>query len=484
MHVAETHISWVFLVGDHAYKLKKPVRTAFLDFSTVDARAADCRREVELNRRLAADVYEGVATITGPDGKVCDHLVVMRRMPDDRRLASLVAGSATDAELRRQLVAVARRIAALHASSAPGAAIDEEASQQATAARWVANTSQLRPFAGHLVDGALINEVDALAARYVAGRGPLFTSRVAGARAVDGHGDMLADDIFCLDDGPRILDCLEFDDRLRWGDGLADAAFLAMDLERLGRPDLAELFLCCYADARGDAWPSSLAHHYVAYRAQVRAKVACLRSDQGGDTAQDARSLLDLALDRLRRGAVRIVLVGGLPGTGKSTLAAELASRTGWTLIRSDIVRKERYGSASRAPTGYRQGPYGPAQTEGTYADVLATAQTLAGLGESVVLDASWTAERHRAAAHEIANEAFADLVELRCVAPARVAAQRIQSRRRAGVDPSDATPAIAAAMAADAHPWPSSVALDSTMSIDDVVKAALEVAAPEATGG
>ena len=112
--------------------------------------------------------------------------------------------------------------------------------------------------------------------------------RIAEGRAVDGHGDLLADDIFCLDDGPRILDCIEFDEALRLGDGLSDVAFLAMDLEHLGRPDLAQRFLDAYREATADVWPSSLEHHHVAYRAQVRAKVAAIRAAQG-DHAQRRR---------------------------------------------------------------------------------------------------------------------------------------------------------------------------------------------------
>ena len=157
-----------------------------------------------------------------------------------------------------------------------------------------------------------------------------------------GHGDLIADDIFGLDDGPRILDCLEFDDRLRWLDGLDDAAFLATDLERLGAPELAEQFLAAYAEYSGDPAPVSLRHHYVAYRAFVRVKVACLRAGQGDPAGGfEARHLAEVGLRHLRAGAVSLVLVGGLPGTGKSALAGAAADQRGVTLLSSDRVRKE-----------------------------------------------------------------------------------------------------------------------------------------------
>ncbi len=132
-----------------------------------------------------------------------------------------------------------------------------------------------------VVGDPVISEIAELARKFLAGRGPLLESRVSDGRIVDGHGDLLADDIYCLSDGPPVLDCLDFDDRLRWLDGLDDAAFLAMDLERLRAPDLARRFVGWYAEYSGDPAPASLRHHYVAYRAFVRAKVCCIRASQG-----------------------------------------------------------------------------------------------------------------------------------------------------------------------------------------------------------
>lgn len=129
----------------------------------------------------------------------------------------------------------------------------------ATASRWIENSSGLLPFAGAIFDPEDVAAVDSMARSYLSGRRPLFDQRVAGGRACDGHGDLLAEDIFLLDDGPWVLDCLEFDDRLRYGDVLADVAFLAMDLERLDRPDLGDRFLVDYAHFAGDSWPDSLA---------------------------------------------------------------------------------------------------------------------------------------------------------------------------------------------------------------------------------
>lgn len=474
--VAETHISVVTFVGERVYKLKKPVAPGFLDFSTRERREAACHREVELNRRLAPDVYLGVADVLGPDGAPCDHLVVMQRLPADRRLSALVAaGDGVDEHLRD----LARLLTAFHAAADRNPEIDDAATARAVRRRWHDSFTEMQRFVGTILDPAMFARVEELADRYVEGRGELFEQRIREGRIVDGHGDLQADDIFCLDDGPRVIDCIEFDDGLRANDVLADVAFLAMDLERLGSPAAADRFLAAYREFAGETWPASLAHHSIAERAIVRSKVACLRAAQGETASEDrARELLDLARGHLEDGRVRLVLVGGLPGTGKSTLAAGLSDALGWSVLRSDEVRKDRAGLAhtEHVDTGYREGLYSVEQTDGTYQELLARARTALTRGESVVLDASWSDARRRAAARALAEGTASDLIELRCVALPQVAAERIAARRRTGGDPSDADAGIAAAMAAAADPWPTAVPVDTTTAPAETLAAALDV--------
>jgi aminoglycoside phosphotransferase family enzyme/predicted kinase len=473
--VAETHISVIVFLGDRAYKVKKPVSLGFLDFSTREARLAACRSEVELNRRLAPDVYLGVADVTGPDGELCDHLVVMRRMPPERRLSTLVsAGAAVDGDLRR----IAQIMAAFHAAADDRSPeIGAAGRADAILARWESNFVTIAPLAAcGVVDAGRCRRIEELARRYLAGREPLFSQRISDGFVRDGHGDLQADDIFCLADGPRILDCIEFDPGLRHGDVLADVAFLAMDLERLGDPAAAARFLSWYAEFSGESHPPTLASHYIAYRAHVRAKVACLRHIQGDPAAAaEAESRLALAERHLAAGRVVLALVGGLPGTGKSTLAAGLGGRLGWLVLRSDVVRKELAGVDARRPGGasFQEGLYRSEMTAEVYGTMLDRARTALGAGESVILDASWTDAHCRAAAALVAEETSADLLELRCDAPPGVAAERIRRRER-GDDPSDATPEVAAAMAARVHPWPSATALDTSGAPDVALATAL----------
>ncbi|KUN82563.1 gluconate kinase [Streptomyces bungoensis] len=470
----------MFFVGDRVYKVKKPVDLGFLDYSTVAGRRAACAREVALNRRFAPDVYLGVGEFRGPGAEEPEPLVVMRRMPEDRRLSHLVgSGAAVDDVLRT----VARNLAAWHAEAPRGRDVDEQGTRDALAARWEAGFAQVHALAadGPVPDG--LAETERLVRRYLAGRKPLFDARIAQGRIVDGHGDLLADDVFCLDDGPRVLDCLEFDDHLRYVDGLDDAAFLAMDLEQLGAPEAAACFLARYGEYSGDPAPPSLWHHYLAYRAFVRAKVTLIQARQGAPGAEaPARRLAAAALRHLRTSAVCLTLVGGLPGSGKSTLSGALADRLGVTLLSSDRLRKELAGlpAEQSAAAGYGVGLYTPEWTARTYTALLDRAAALLSLGESVVLDATWSHARAREAALRVAERTSADLVALHCHVPHEVSAARLGTR---GPGISDAGPAVADAMAAAEPPWPEAVAVDTSGPLRSAVARALAAVRPWGTG-
>ena len=298
---------------------------------------------------------------------------------------------------------------------------------------------------------------------------------MADGRIVDGHGDLICDDIFCLPDGPRVLDCLEFDDSLRYLDGLDDIAFLAMDLEHLGAHELAGLLVDSYAEYAGDPVPPALLQHYLAYRAFVRAKINCLNFAQGDGTARDAaRSYAALALRHLRAGQVRLILTGGLPAAGKSTVAGLLADRLGAVLLSSDHIRKEMAGISPLIPaTGaYRHGIYDDEHTARTYDELVHRADELLGVGETVVLDASWTHASLRALAASGATRAHAEFVGVECWAPSTVRLARLIARSD---DASDADPQVADRMALDADPWPDAIRVstegDAGAAIDELLR-------------
>jgi aminoglycoside phosphotransferase family enzyme/predicted kinase len=485
--MAETHISVLFFVGDRAYKLKKPVQFPFADFSTRAARERACHREVALNRRLAPDVYLGVSDIIGPDGQPCDHLVVMRRMPDDRRLARLVRDH--DPDVPAALEDVARQLAAFHASAERSPEIERSASPGAIAALWADNFAELHASTPSVLDPARVARAEALVDRFLSGRRALFVDRIAGGHVCDGHGDLQADDMFCFDDGVRILDCIEFSDELRYGDVTGDVAFLAMDLERLGAPERAHELIAHYERAAGTSLPRSLLDLSIAYRAQVRAKVACLRARQqpiGSPewmaSTDKARSLLELCLRHLDAATVRLVVVGGLPGTGKTTVASNLAEQLGGVALRSDVIRKELMGIDPTTPAGddFGAGLYAPEITARVYRAMLDRASALLATGTTVVLDASFADAPHRLDARTLAADTTSELTELRCVLDPDAAAARIRDRAATGHDASDATPEIAAALAATFAPWPEAIELSTAPPPPAVVERALGLVRPD----
>jgi predicted kinase len=386
-------------------------------------------------------------------------VTVMRRLPGERRLATMVGAADFD---ESHLTAIAETLAAFHRGAERSPAIDAAGSSEHLAMLWSSNLDEIGS-TGPLVDAAQLELVGRRARAYLSGRAPLFARRVTDGRIVDGHGDLLAQYIFCLDDGPRMLDCIEFADRFRWGDVLADTAFLAMDLEHLGRRDLADRFLADYRAASGETHPASLEHWYIAYRALVRCKVACLRAAASDESAPDeAVALLRQAARRLGQAEVRLVLVGGLPGTGKTTVARGIADRQGWELLRSDAIRKELAGVPDDQALDASN--YTADARAAVYQELLDRAAASLRMGISVVVDATWLDPRQRQAARDVAERVSARLTECCCVLPAAAAEQRIRSRAATGRDASDATPAVLAAMAgAAAVPWPQANRIDTS---------------------
>jgi predicted kinase len=251
---------------------------------------------------------------------------------------------------------------------------------------------------------------------------------------------------------------------LRWGDVLYDVGFLAMDLQHLGRPDLAAAFVDWYSEYAGENHPPSLEHHYIAYRALVRGKVAALRDD-----ASNARAYLALCMLQLLTARIQLVIVGGLPGTGKSTLTAAVGDELGWTVLRTDEVRKQRAGVDPREhePSTYGAGMYDTATSDATYAAVLERAGTLLSRGSSVIIDGSFARRRWREDARALAVGTSADLSELRCVLPARAAAARLADRSD---DVSDADPEIASRMASDFERWPEADGVWTAPAVADLL--------------
>jgi aminoglycoside phosphotransferase family enzyme/predicted kinase len=450
--VRETHVSVVFLAGDRAYKLKKPVRLPFLDYSTRERRRHFCEEEVRLNRRFAPDVYLGVRGIAERDGDLAlaaaddpaavEHAVVMRRYDEDATLGRLVARNAAGSRLAER---VGTRVGELH-----------RAAPRAAAGHWTAayvcerveeNFATTRPEIGALVGRLEFDALERFSRGFLRGHHDLLERRPAAGMVRDVHGDLRAEHVLIEGDRTSLVDCVEFDARLRCTDVAADVAFLTMDLERLGARELAEAVERAWVAATGDEEARALLPFYACYRACVRAKVAAIRVHQLGaeDPAraaveEEARGLFALALRLAWRARLPLAVVFcGVAGSGKSTLAAGLARMSGLPHLSSDMVRKELAGT----PPDRRGGPalYEPESTARTYAEL--AARTRAGLaaGSGAIVDATF----HRAEQRAVLAGAGARVLWIECRAPAEALRVRTAARARAPERGSDATWPIAA---------------------------------------
>ncbi|MDY3563337.1 AAA family ATPase [Gemmata sp. JC673] len=417
VEVCQTHISVVFLAGEHVYKLKKPVAPGFLDFTTPDKRLHFCREEVRLNRRLAPDVYRGVVPVTrtatglrfGGGGEPVEWAVKMRRLPNDATLLERLRRGGVGEAL---VVALAERLAAFHRAAETNDRIAAFGTFAAVARAVRDVFARAEAHAAKVLAPGVFARVRALTEEALARLQPLIDARAARGVPRDCHGDLHLDHIYHFPDAAPpndlvVIDCIEFSEALRCTDPVADAAFVVMDLAFRGRRDLGRAFADAYFRASGDGEGRALLPLYTAYRAAVRGMVDELLLAEPEVPAAEceraaARSRAHwlLALAELETPDRRpgLLLVGGLPGSGKSTLARELAAAGGFELIRSDVVRKELAGLAvNRAsPSEERAALYAPERTDRTYAECLSRAETLLRAGGRVIVDATFREERRR----------------------------------------------------------------------------------------
>jgi len=467
IELIQTHLSWVFLTPKRVYKLRKDVELDFVSFATRARRRRDCEREVALNRRLAPDVYLGVAGISvagtratvgpisdefSPDSGESAHepCVVMRRLEDERDALSLLQAG----ELRaRQLDAVAESLARFHASARVSGSAPPQGWRPHVCGPVQDNFDALGE--GQSVPAKTLERVARRTRAFETSHGDTLVRRMAEGSAVDGHGDLHLQHVWLERGaaGPVVIDCLEFSDELRLVDAANDIGFLAMDLWYRGRRRWAERLLRHYARESGDFGLYAVVDYYMAYRACVRAKVAAITArDTRVDSAQregartSARRHLTLADRILRpRPAPALFATCGAVGCGKSSVAEVFASELDAVVIASDRVRKQRAGLEARAhrPSALDQGMYTPAARADTYAALLRFAEPVLASGRSVVLDAAFGESQQRLELLQWGREhgVAPQLLELSCD-PA-VTLQRLQARSARGDDPSDAGPEL-----------------------------------------
>jgi aminoglycoside phosphotransferase family enzyme/predicted kinase len=439
VQLIQTHISYVLLTGELAYKIKKPLNFGFLNYSTLEARQHFSEEELRLNQRGAAEIYLEVLPITqtgdryefGGEGKVVEYAVKMRQFPQEALLTALFERGELTPELVTQLAEV---IAEFHSKTTTSDYIRSFGEVAQVRQAFDENFEQTEQYIGGPQTQQQFDETKAYCDRFFAEQEDLFKQRMAADRIRECHGDLHLRNICYWHNKLLLFDCIEFNESFRFVDVMYDVAYIVMDLEARQRPDLSTLFLNAYTEQTGDWEGLKVLPIYVSRQTYVRAKVTSFLLNDPGvpapekQIAQDTAALyyrLAWQYSQPRQG--RVLIMSGLSGSGKSTTARQIAAKIGAIHIRSDAVRKHLGG----VPL-YDKGNaslYTPEMTEKTYARLLDLGISLAQAGYSVILDAKYDRQSLRQAVIQQATDQQLPLQIIQCEAPVEVLHQRLQQR-------------------------------------------------------
>jgi hypothetical protein len=440
----DTHISMVFLVGDRVFKMKRALKLSFLDYSTLAERERLCRAEFDLNRRTAPALYRAVRRLTRTrdggiewdgDGALIEPVLEMARFGDDALFDHLAtAGKLTPA----QMVQLGDTIAEFHASADIAPAFGGSAGIASVIADDHANLrAGCPPLDRAAVDGLCHSEEDTLASQAA-----LLDARQGQGKVRRCHGDLHLRNICLFEGKPTLFDCIEFSDEIACIDTLFDLAFLLMDLEHRGLRGLGNILFNRYCDRSGEVAGLAALPLFLSVRAGIRAKVAMAALKVQKDAVEQARAYLDLAAQLLQPSQPRLIAIGGLSGSGKSTIAASLAGdfapAPGARHLRSDVLRKVMMQVAPE--TRLPPSAYMHAVSERVYRTAREHAAAALVAGYSAIVDATFIDAVERAAIAAVASHAGVSFTGLWLTAPDAVLKARVAQRRG---DSSDADRAV-----------------------------------------
>ncbi len=444
VEIIQTHISYVFIAGDIVYKVKKPLKFDFLDFTSLEKRKFYCEEELRLNKRLAPDTYLDVAAISldsrgnitlGKGKEIIEYAVRMKKLPADRMLKTLLSQGLADEKIMDNL---AKKIAAFHQQAQTGGHIDAMGDIENILHNNEENFTETLNYINITIPEYQYKFIRDYTGKFLADNKALFEKRVAEHKIRDGHGDLHLDHI-CINDEITIFDCIEFNERFRCGDVAEDVAFLTMDIDFNGYSQHADAFIQSYVKYSGDTDMPALLNFYRCYYAYVRGKVTGFRLDQKEITKNEREEIKETAaryFDLAYTYAARLdkpvlILTAGLMGSGKSYQARSLAPRFGAEIIRTDILRKELFDIK---PTEKRYEDFGC----GIYSDKISlmiyektfdlAAQKIQQ-NKPVIIDASFKRRIERQKARNLAKNLGVRFYILECVCPDEITKERLGKR-------------------------------------------------------
>lgn len=460
LRVVETHISWVVLTGDFAYKIKKPVRLDFIDTSTLERRQHYCNEEVRLNRRLAPELYLGVVSIVrenglarvGGDGEAIEYAVCLKQFSSDQELPALLErGDVSSAEIFQ----LAETIANFHLSAPSSSAQVSETTQRI----YDTVLDNLEQLLAHTTQSAPMHELRRLwdwTREQMVAHESVFDARARAGHVRDCHGDLHSANIVRIDGRLVPFDCIDFDPQLRWIDVMSDSAFLAMDLHSRGREDLATLLLNRYLEITGDYDGVRLLPFYSVYRALVRAKVDAVTIEGAPRLAEQfaerLRRRMHTAIALTERPRPLLLLMHGLSGSGKSWLSEQLIVPLNAIRIRSDVERKRLAGTEPSAAT-FKQGRYAPEMSHRVYARLMECAESCLQASFNVIVDAALLDESDREMFTSLADRLHVTCAFISCQAPSATLLSRVDARARQATDPSEADRSVVEAQLREFKP-------------------------------
>ena len=490
VELVQTQMSFVFLTGDYVYKVKKPVDLGYLDYTTLEKRRFFCHQELELNRRLCPEIYLEVVPIVrskgqiriGGEGETIEYAVKMRQLPREQMMDSLLPLNRVTEEM---VVNVAEKLAAFHDKARTSPEISAFGELDAITTNTEENFIQTERYIDISIPSQKYHHIKAYTDNFVESNKSLFHRRVKNGRIKDCHGDLHAAHI-CFSDGIHIYDCIEFNDRFRYGDVASEVAFLAMDLDRYQRADLSQAFVNAYVRLSQDKELPQLLNFYKCYRAYVRGKVESFKLDDPYISEKEAsltaaQGYFNLAY-RYTKEKPLLLITAGLVGTGKTAVAQTLGRSLGLTVISSDVTRKELAGIS---PTEHRfeqfeGGIYSEDFSRKTYDEMFAQASKLLSRGQSVILDASFKKRPDRLRARSLAEEAKADFAVIECILDEDTVKSRLEQRLKKEGSVSDGRWEIFESQKQDfdkvtEFPSENHIILDTSQPMSNIIKIVLE---------